>query len=87
MTVTPLADDKPVFRAASAENVVVNPALKKLLDKAGLSPPPPGHVLSIGHVNDRLRAAQLPLDERMEVKNGLVRMRLVEMGKPISVFN
>ncbi|MFL5282904.1 MAG: hypothetical protein ACJ8AW_18405 [Rhodopila sp.] len=71
---------------ATAENVVVNPGLKRLLDKAGLQPPPPGQVLAIRHVNDQLAAANMTTDKRLDVKNALVRMRMVEIGKRVDVF-
>ena len=81
VTVTPLNPGQPAFSASTAENIPVNPGLKRLLDRAGLSPPPPGQVLSISHVNDKLAAAQMSMDDRLEIKNALVRMRLVEIGK------
>jgi hypothetical protein len=75
ITITPLGGDIPTLIATAAEPTMVNPGLKRLLDKANISPPPTGQVISIAHLNDRLAAAKMTTDERLEVKSGLAACR------------
>lgn len=86
VTVTPMGGDKPVLKANAAPDTTVNPYLKRLLDKAGLAPPPTGQVLSISYVNKQLTEAKMTVDERCEAKAALIRMKMIEVGQPVNVF-
>jgi hypothetical protein len=86
LTITPMpGSTKPVMTANTEPNTIVNPTLKRLLDKAGLEPPPAGKLLAISHVNTRLTEAKLTFEERCEAKAALVRLGMVELGKPVDV--
>ncbi len=65
------------------QTVEVPRALRRLLDRAGIVPPPAGKVLEFDAVNSKLDAAKFDTAERMQVKVALSERGLLTPGRRI----
>jgi hypothetical protein len=67
--------------------VVVHRDLKRMLDRAGIVPPPPGQLLSVADVNQKLAAANVSTNDRIAVKQQLTGLRMLSEGVGIDIFS
>jgi hypothetical protein len=75
-TETKLADatSKARIEAAAPERKTITPAISALLDRVGITTPDGEEKLKVGQVDAAAKAANLPLDKRIMLKNELSRV-------------
>jgi hypothetical protein len=78
--------DTITVTANTQPNVSVHPTLLRLLRLADIQPPPVGQVLTMAHVNGKLSATNLTLDEKVCVKQQLANMRMLSEGNGVNIF-